>query len=296
MRLKWNERMKGITALIFLALVFASMGIFARYLNAQFSILQQTYLRIMAAFFLGYIIFYKDIHLKKIRKISLKEWGILLFRSICLYVIGVPLISEAFISSKYSNASFLSSLPMTAILGFILLKEKITLQKIMYVFIGLIGVMLIAIKDYSHFLSWGNGDLYALISSIFFALSYISRKWQSNFLNNKEIAVLMFLISSILLFALSLLGNEGIPSNSHFTYFMICIIIISGLFNVANLFLTNYGFQKIQAVQASNILTLEVLFAVIISIFYYREFPSFNEYIGGAFIVFSAYKINILSE
>lgn len=292
MKKQYSDRDKGMIAIIVLSFIFATMGIFARYLNAEFTILQQTYLRIFAAFLLGLLIFYKDIDFKKIKKISLKEWSLLVFRSIALYLIGVTLISEAYIIAKYSNISFISALPITAILGFIFLKEKVTFSKIFFIILGFLGVILIAVKDYSHLFAWGHGEIFALISSIFFALSYISRKWQSNLLNNKEIALIIFFISSILLFGTSLVFHEGVPNSHSFSGFILFIILLAALFNVANLFLTNYGFQKVPAVFASNLLMLEVLFALLISIAFYREFPNLKEIIGGILIIFSAYRMN----
>lgn len=56
------NRQKGILALVLLSLVFASMGLFVRYLNTEFTLLQQVYLRVLAAFILGLFIFRKDIH------------------------------------------------------------------------------------------------------------------------------------------------------------------------------------------------------------------------------------------
>jgi drug/metabolite transporter (DMT)-like permease len=73
---------------------------------------------------------------------------------------------------------------------------------------------------------------------------------------------------------------------------MLFIIILSGLFNVANLFLTNYGFQRVTAVLASNLLTFESLFAIGIGIVLYKEFPTIKELLGGLLIVFSAYRMN----
>jgi drug/metabolite transporter (DMT)-like permease len=295
MRKPYSEKQKGVIALVILSFVFASMGIFARYLNEEFTILQQIYLRIFGAFLLGMLIFYKDLNFKKLKKISIKEWAVIVLRSISLYVIGVTFISIAFITSKYSNASFISALPMTAVLGFIFLKEKVTFQKIVYILLGFFGVMLIAVRDYSHIFSWGSGEIFALVSSIFFAFSYVARKWHSNLLNNKEIAVLIFFVSTILLFVISLFFGEGLPKASSFTHFMLLIIFLSALFNVANLFLTNYGFQKIPAVFASNLLMLEVLFALMISVVFYREYPLLKEVVGGVLIVFSAYRMNKVS-
>jgi drug/metabolite transporter (DMT)-like permease len=289
---KYSEKQKGVVALILLSLVFACMGIFARYLSLEFTILQQTYLRIAGAFFLGLLVFYKDLHFEKIKKISSKEWLVLVVRSVSLYLLGVTLISAAFIEAKYSNASFIAALPITAILGFVLLKEKVTFEKILYIIVGFIGVVLIAVQDYSSLFTWGRGEVLALISSFFFAFSYISRKWHTDLLNNKELAVIIFFISSILLMITSFLFGEGLPHVSSFTNFMLFILVLSALFNVANLWLTNYGFQKVEAVLGSNLLTLEVLFAVIIGVSLFGEYPTIKELLGGILIVFSAYRMN----
>ncbi|HSW96973.1 MAG TPA: DMT family transporter, partial [Candidatus Saccharimonadales bacterium] len=152
-----SDRKKGIIALIILAFVFATMGIFVRFLQTDFTILQQTYLRIFAAFVLGLILFRKDLNFSKLRKISKKEWGILVLRSVSLYLIGVTLLSQAYVSAKYTNVSFVGALPMTAILGFIVLREKVTVQKIAFVLLGFIGVAFIAVKDYSQVFIWGHG-------------------------------------------------------------------------------------------------------------------------------------------
>lgn len=296
MKIKKSDHDKGVISLILLSLVFASMGIFVRYLQFDFTILQQTYLRIFVAFILGLVIFYKDLHFKKVLKLSRKEWTLLLLRAITLYLVGVALLSQAYTETLYSNVSFIGALPVTAILGFILLKEKVTLQKIVYILIGFLGVVLIAVKDYSHLFVWGQGEVITLIATVSFAFSYILRKWQSDVLNNKEIAVLIFFISSVLLFITSLFFGEGLPHLGSFTSFSLFILLLAGLGNVANLFLTNYGFQKVEAVVASNILMLESVFAVIIGFLFFREIPLPKDIFGGILILVSAFLINRVSK
>src|SRR5689334_9516649 len=89
---KQKEKMKGIVALIALAFTFAALGLFARFLNTEFSIVQQVYLRIGAAFLLGLVLFKNEMHFEKLKKIKVKEWSILLVRAVCLYVLGVTLL------------------------------------------------------------------------------------------------------------------------------------------------------------------------------------------------------------
>jgi drug/metabolite transporter (DMT)-like permease len=296
MSVKRQEKRRGVVAIILAALLLACMGIFARYLNEGFTILQQTYLRVIVAFIFGIIFFYKDLDFKKLRKISKREWLLLLLRSSSLYLFAVTFISFALNNTKFSNASFLASIPFAVVFGFLFFKEKLTFAKVIYILVGFFGVFLIVVKDYVHLFHWGNGEIMALLSSIFFGLSYIVRKWESDFLNNKEIAVLMFGISSILLFVTSLLFNEGLPERTSFTNFIIVIILLAGIFNVANLFFTNYGFQKINTVLAGNLLILQVLFALLIGVFFYKEILEVKEIIGGLLIVLSSYQMNKLEQ
>src|SRR5258708_6440344 len=295
MKINESDRKKGVVALVVLAFVFASMGLFVRFLKTDFTILQQTYLRIIDAFLLGMILFYKDLDFFKLSKISKKEWVIILFRTIAVYVLAVTLVSQAVVMAKYSNVSFIEALPMTAILGFIFLKERVTLQKIIYILLGFSGVVLIAVKDYSHLFTWRQGEVLALIACAFFAISYIARKWQGSLLNNKEITVLMFFFASILLFVTSIfLFHEPLPRPTSWSGIIFLIILVGGFFQVVNLFLTNYGFQKVEAVLASNLLMLETVFGVLLGFLFFREIPTLKELIGGLLIVFRAYQMNKL--
>jgi drug/metabolite transporter (DMT)-like permease len=286
-----DERAKGILALILLTVAFASMGLFVRYLNTGFLLLQQVYLRITAAFILTLILFNKDLSFEKLKKISLKEWCLLLFRGLASYLFGVTLFSQAILLTKYSNVSFIGSLPFVAVLGVLFFREKITLQKIFLIIMAFIGVFLISVQDYSNILLWGKGEIVALISTVFFSFSYVTRKWHSSLLNNKEITSIIFFISAIAVSITSFVAGDGLPVG-HWTWGLLGAVLGAGLFNVINLFLTNYGFQKVDAVLASNILTLESLFAVILGFIFYREMPGLKEIIGGLLIVGSVVLMN----
>lgn len=286
-----EERSKGIIALILLTVAFASMGLFVRYLNTGFLLLQQVYLRITAAFILTLILFNKDLSFEKLKQISFKEWSLLVFRGLAMYLFGVTLFSQAILLTKYSNVSFIGSLPFVAVLGVLFFKEKINLQKILLIVMAFIGVFLISVQDYSNIFIWGKGEMFALISTVFFSFSYVVRKWHSHLLNNKEITAITFFISAITVFITSLFVGNGLPVG-HWTWGLLGAVIGAGLFNVINLFLTNYGFEKVDNVLASNILTLESFFAVILGFIFYREMPGLKEIIGGILIVGSVVLMN----
>jgi drug/metabolite transporter (DMT)-like permease len=119
----------------------------------------------------------------------------------------------------------------------------------------------------------------------------VTRKWHSSLLNNKEITSIIFFISAIAVSITSFVAGDGLPVG-HWTWGLLGAVLGAGLFNVINLFLTNYGFQKVDAVLASNILTLESLFAVILGFIFYREMPGLKEIIGGLLIVGSVVLMN----
>ncbi len=291
--MKLTEKQKGVAALILLALFFASMGIFARYMQTSFTLLQQVYLRITAALLLTLVIFRKNINPSKLFKIPNKDWLILFLRSLTMYVFGVSLFTYGIINAKYSNVSFISALPLTAVFGFILLKEKFTIKKILYVLLAFLGVVFISVPDFRNVLLWGHGELMTLISVVFFSLSYIARKWQSKALNNYEITAVIFAISMAIVFITSISLGEGLPL-SNWSYFLLAVVVGAGLFNVGNLLLTNYGFERVEAVLASNILALESLFAIAIGFMFFRETPVVRELVGGTLILISVIKMNQL--
>lgn len=70
------------------------------------------------------------------------------------------------------------------------------------------------------------------------------------------------------------------------------MLLLSALFNVVNLYLTNYGFQHVKAAVAGNILVLEVVFALLYGFLLFNEMPTLRESIGGLLIVASIYLVN----
>lgn len=173
--------------------------------------------------------------------------------------------------------------------------ERITLRKTVLILIALIGAVLIGVKDYLHIFNWRTGEFAALLSAISFSIGYVSRKWHTQFLNNKEITILIFAISIIILFVGSILFGEGLPTGS-WNYYLFGVVLIAGFFNVFNMFLANFGFEKVQISLASTILGLEGFFGVLLGLLFYSELLTAKELIGGVFIILSIILLNRRSK
>ena len=290
--MNFSNKQKGILALIGLAFTYASFGFFTRYLSLSFGFFQQLYLRILAGLIIGFLIFGKNFNFSKLKKINKTEWLILIFRATAYYLLGAALFNKAVLLTKISTVAFIGSIPMTAILGFLILKEKITLQKIFFITLSFIGVIAISINNFADF-SFGQGEIFALMSCFFAALSIVFRKYQTRLLNNVEITQILLFIAFIFILIASLLMKEGLPVNN-WNGSVFLIILLSGLANVLMIFFTNYGFEHVKTSIAANILTLEMFFAVLIGLIIYREVPGFKEIIGGVLILFSVIQMNKL--
>lgn len=289
-----TEKSKGVVALLLLAIIFASMGVFARFLSSYFTLFQQTYLRIFIAFGFALIFFWKDLNFTKLKQIGTKELLLITFRALTLYG-AIALLSAAYFIGKYSNVSFAASLPLLPLFGYFIFKEPLTSRKIAYIATSIVGIALIAISDFSQIFSWGKAELLAILSILLFDLSWVSRKWQSNTLNNKETTTIMFFIGSLLLLIISLFVlHEPLPNIDSITLPVIGMLALAAIFNVFNLLLTNYGFEKVEVITAGNILTLETVFALLIGIFLYGEIPILREFIGGLIIIWSVWRLNKL--
>lgn len=285
----------GIIALLVLAFVFSSFGIFGRFLNENFTVFQQMYLRIFVAVIVTYVIFYKDLRIRSFFKLPRKEWLVLIARSIFLYGFGSWIYLQAMLTTTYSNATFITTIPTIALLGMLFMQEKVTLQKLGIIFLAFAGVLLISVQQFSGSFTFGRGELYALIADVFFSLAFISRKWHGGYLRNKEITFLILVISFFITAGISLVYDRSLPLTGWTPVYAI-VILLAAFFTVSSQFLMNYGFQHVKPFLANNILALEAVYALLIGLFLYTEIPTIQELCGGLLILLSVPLMNMLEE
>jgi drug/metabolite transporter (DMT)-like permease len=284
-------RNKGILALLFLAALYAGTGVITRFLNGFFTPFQQLYIRLFLAFLIGFILFRSSLHFQKLKKITKKEWVLLFVRSFISFVVASILWIKGASLTKLANVTFIDSLPLTASLSFLFWQEKVTFRKIVLIFLSCLGVLILAIKDYSQIFTFGLGELFIFISGILFAFRSISRKWHTSLLNDQEITMLMICMGIIMLLIASFFLQEQfvIPS---FSPNLLLVLIIGGFVLIANIFLTNFGFANVPAVLGNNLLNLEAAFGIAFGFLFYREISSMKELIGGILIVISVILLN----
>jgi len=290
-----KQTLKGFLALLGVAAFSVLMGVVVRYLSFYFTLLQQIYLRVLVASVLGFVIFRRNLDFRKFKNIPNKELTVLVGRAALGFLLAGPLWVQGFTLAKIANATFIDAIPMSAVLGFLLLREKITPKKVVLLILTFLGVVIVSLSDFSNLSSWGRGEILVLMGTIFFALRNISRRWHTGFLNDSEITQIMHVIGFLLVFAFSQILGEGMPS-THWHLSVLLIVLIGGFLNIAILYLTNIGFANTPANIAGTTLTLGTVFGVIFGFMFYREIPTIRELFGGIVITLSVIEMNRIGK
>ena len=292
---KLFSKSKGVSALILLTLVWGMMPPITRYLSHSMSVYQQLYLRFAIGFVLILLLFKKQISFKRMFSMTAKEWLLIIARSFFYYFIGAVLYNKALLLTKIGNVSFVAAFPMTAIMGFILLKEKFSWQKLTWVVVAFLGVVLVSAGTQFSLDSIGLGEVLAFISIFFISIGLISRNWQTKKINDLETATIMLFFSFLFVMLFSLFKGEKFEAET-WGLGVILVLLIGGLFNSLISYLMNYGMKRVEAVLANNIIALESVFAPLIAFFLLGEVLKPTEIIGGIIIVISAVLMNTTTK
>jgi drug/metabolite transporter (DMT)-like permease len=288
-----TEHQRGVLAIVLLTVCYGILPLIPRYLSTSFELFQQVYLRLATGFLLSFFIFRKQIDISKLIKLPIKEWGFVALRAFVYYFLGVILYTQALLLTKISNVAFIGAIPMTAILGFIILKEKFNTKKALLVSLSFLGVVSISVQNFSNLLSFGRGEMVALLSTLFISLGFISRKGQTKAINDREVATLMLLFATLFVFAGSVIKGEGLPTQGWYLG-VILALLLGGLLNAGVSFLMNYGFARLDAVLAGNLIALDPVFASLFAFLVFKELPITKEVFGGILIISGAIMMDRL--
>ena len=178
----------------------------------------------------------------------------------------------------------LAAMPfITALLGFLFLKEKISVSVWIAIFVASIGVAIMAIGSSS--LGSVNGLIFGLASAVGFSIFSVSLRWRKETPKFTTVAIAglfccLFSLAVILQNDLNFLSsskNEG-------------LFALHGTFVCLGLILYSIGSKAIPAAELTLLSLTEVIggiFWVWIPIFGINEIPSNNTIIGG-FLIFMA--------
>ena len=292
-KIAYTAKKLAVISLIFAAFLNALMGVWVRILSQHFKNFQQIAARAILGSIIGLVLYSirHRVHFSKLLRLPKRDLYYLFLRSLSLLA-GIGMFTFAITRANFSNINMIYALPSTAILGILLLKEKMTNLKLSAILIGFLGVIFITVKDFSHFSAIGIGEFVALISTFFYSLSYITRKYISKALSNQEIAYFGSFITGIGALLISFLLKNPVMNFLTIEWGMGLTIFAAGSTFILLGILNNFGFEHIEAIVANNLLILNSVFGLTIGIVLYKEFPTFIGLVGGGLVIFSAILIN----
>ena len=286
---------KGILALIILNFIQALMGVFARVFAVELALFQQVAFRMFAALLFSFILFWKNLDFNKLKHITGKEYGLIFVRSILMYITGISFISVAFIYGAFANVAFILALPFTAMIGIVVLREKLTLKSFVLILLSFLGVLMLTIEDFSEVTNFDLGSIFAFIGSGSVAFSNILRKRHSDLLNNSEIGTIVLFLATIMLFVISFAVGDDIREVD-WTLYLVWLMLLAGFLNAVLVLVTNYGFNVVKPIIANNILATKAIFGLLIGVLIYQEPLDVRGIIGGVLILSSLFLFNMRSK
>lgn len=265
---------QGIKFMLIASLLFSFMGAFAKILSATLPSIEVVFFRNVFGVIIIMYSFYKTpiIELGG-RPFLLFLRGMMGFLALMLFfynIANIPL-AEAMTFSKISPI-------FTAIFAFLILKEKLSYQAWIGVFVGFIGVLFITKFDGS---TLDKTDYLGILSGVGAALAYTSIRELKNYYNTKTIAFSFMLVGTISPLILMFSAEFYSPNNLDFMFSKfivpeindIIFIVLLGVFSTyAQIYMTK-AYSSTKAGIIGTISYLGIVFSIIVGLFLGDSFP-----------------------
>lgn len=282
----------GVKYMLFASFLFAIMGAFAKLSSEYMSSLEVVFFRnIFGVIIIGYTIYKTGLKSKGGKPVLLFLRGLMGFLALLAYfynVANIPL-GDAMTYSKTAPI-------FTAIFAWFFLREKLPSSAWIAVFIGFIGIVLIAKPQDMGFSKY---DLLGIFSGVGAALAYTSIRELKNYYDAKTIVFSFTLVGTIgplVLFILSkyfymseldfMMGEFIIPKGIVWFY----IIGLGSLGTLSQYYMTKaYGETKAGIIGAVSYST--IVFSTLVGVMLGDSIPSFTTMCGIVLIVGSGIMV-----
>ncbi|MBI2667794.1 EamA family transporter [Candidatus Woesearchaeota archaeon] len=283
-----NLKNKGILAILLAAFIWGSGGVLVRVLNnIGLNFYTFNFYIMLAGTVALYLSskFSKDNNILNIKKNEFKYFimlGVIL--SLAIFTVNF-----AFLYTKISNAAFLNftSSIFIMIVGVIIFKERLTLNRIFALILAIIAIVLITNFSLINF-NLNKGDLSALASALVFtSYHYIGKKLK----NTDEIRTIFWttLIATIILLPFYLINISWTTS----IFIAIGIFLLEGILHTATAHrLYLYALRNIEISKAGILYLFQPISASLFALVFLNEIPSLKEFIGVLLIIISIFIIS----
>jgi drug/metabolite transporter (DMT)-like permease len=283
---------RPLVPVLILAFFQSTFSIFSKLLAGELYTYQQITIRTLFA-----VIFFLFFFSGRLRKTTWKDipnFDIFLtfIRAMVTFAIAIPFMIAALVNTTVANTVFIGAIPLTPIWGFLFFHERISVKTILALSIGFIGAIILCHPTSS--LSFGKGEVYALISNVSLSLVFALRRMHSPKLTDVELSAIYTSFGSLIALGISLFAGE--PPLFSISWFALSLSIFAGLAIVFTSILASFTYRRISLALAGAGLALQSFFAPLLSFFIFHEQITPSMLIGGAFIFASVYGVSVTTK
>lgn len=292
-----NQTKQGIKYMLFASFLFAFMGAFAKELSASLNSVEIVFFRNI----FGVVLIALSIYKTPLKQAGGKPF-LLIFRGVAgflallmfFYNISEISLAEAMTFSKTSPI-------FTAIFAYIFVKEKISFQGWIGIFIGFIGILFITNFDGS---SLQKTDWLGILCGVGAGLAYTSIRELRNYYENRAIVLSFMSIGTLGPIILMIIGEFYTATTFDFMIAPFVLpkiedipfIIALGIFSTfAQIYMTK-AYSSAKAGIIGTISYSNIIFSMILGMFLGDSFPDVWVFLGILLIIYSGVLVSKVKE
>lgn len=256
----------------------------------SFDSFQQSYLRVLGAAIIAYVVFRRFRRKGFVKSLSKREWSIYTTRAFLGYVFGMSIFTIAVNNANLSVVAFISAVPTLGLLAYVLFREKLPAISLPFIVLSIGGVLLLTGVGIGN-IQFGIGEIAAIVANIGFSISFLMARMHDKRRNNFENTTLLLALGWIPVFIISVALGESLVPHS-LSVSAVVGLLLAAVFNVVNLYGANYVFNNMKAYVAGNILLLETIWASMLGLILYAEPITLMIAAGGMVIIACSLIIN----
>lgn len=207
-------------------------------------------------------------------------------------VIGSLLLIYGFSLTTAIHSAFMMRLEpiFVTIFSYFFLKDKINLKQISLIMIMIFGAFLLSTSGNISLITQTQiGDLFIIISLVFFSYAYIPAKKIGREINPVTVTIVNNLVGGLILFLFMLVIGINLLTVNYTNFWLLLSYVIS--FSVFGLYLYFSALRKTKTWIVSSLLSLSAVFGSIIAYFWFKETLNAIQMIGCIVILVSFYFI-----
>lgn len=277
-----DEQSKGILCIVVAALLFGSMGVLIRLVDAEVTPVMQVAIRAIFAFALMLAVFRPG---RDFLRVSGRDFLYYAVGGVFGYGLMLVLFTLSILSTSIANTFFLlyTEPVFVVALAYVFLKEKVSQRMIVSIFLSFGGIFLI----FSPSIYEGNfiGNLYGVAAGFLYAVyillgRYLGKKHSSP-MNTLWFLFfgLMFLVPAAFIFEMPF--SLVISSQTWM------LLLLFGVVNGTAYFLLNAGLKRVPASYGGVLLLIEPISSIFYALLFFGEVPGASTIAGSVLIVIS---------